>query len=262
MNPSPPTKKEDPMTGKITILRSVLATALGFAPTKDIRFYLNTVHIRKTDTGKLTVEATDGGAVAVCELPNADGAGLATGSYLIPREALANFLKAIKGTKFDVGVELAFTQDPVNPAEPRAIPPRRFSISAMGQSSSGLLVDGVFPDLSRVTAKPFDRLSALPVIAQMQPCYMDGLCSVAAAAGHVVARKGVAYPYPAFPLAYQLIPPGMEVISEGETHQTANRRLLDVMLCESIYMIAGAWKVTVMPLRNARDVVANAYNGI
>jgi DNA polymerase III beta subunit, central domain len=248
------------MTGKITIPRSVLATALGFAPTKDVRFYLNAVHVRSTDTGKTTVEATDGGALAVCELPDADGAGLAPGSYLIPRDALANFLKAVKAARFDVDIELTFTQDPVNPAEPKAIPARWFSISAMGQSSSGSLVDGVFPDLSRVAAKPFDRLSALPVVAQMQPRYMDSLLAVAAT--HSATAKGAIYPFPAFPTTYQLIPLGVEGAGEGESQPQATRRLLDIMLSESIYMIVGPWKVTVMPLRNSLGIVTNTYNGI
>jgi hypothetical protein len=65
---------------------------------------------------------------------------------------------------------------------------------------------------------------------------------------------------PQYPTAYQLIPLGMEVIREGETLQTANRRLMDTMLNESVYAVVGDWRITVMPLRSLRSVVLGTYN--
>jgi hypothetical protein len=241
---------------KIEILRSVLATALEFAATKDIRFYLCAVHIR-ADGGRAWVEATNGHALAVLRLPDADAAGLPDGSYLIPRDAIASIIKAIKLPKIDPAIGITFTQDAATNGEPGK---RRFTLSAFGQSVSGDLVDGRFPDVARITAPAFDNARAMPVLAQIQPAYAKAVMLAYASTGGSTKVKGMEYPMPQYPTAYQLIPLGMEVIREGETLQTANRRLMDTMLSESVYAVVGDWRITVMPLRSVRGIVLDTYN--
>jgi hypothetical protein len=190
-------------------------------------------------------------------MPDADAARLPDGSYLIPRDAIASVIKAIKLPKLDPVIEITFTQDPPNDGEPGK---RRFTLSAFGQSVSGDLVDGVFPDVARVTAPAFDNARAMPVIAQIQPAYAKAVMLAYASVGGSTKVKGAEYPMPQYPTAYQLIPLGMEVIREGETLQTANRRLMDTMLNESVYAVVGDWRITVMPLRSVRGIVLDTYN--
>jgi DNA polymerase III beta subunit, central domain len=238
---------------KIEIYRSILATALEFAATKDVRYYLKAVHIRVSG-GIASIEATDGSALAVMRLPSPGT--LPDGSYLIPRDAIASIIKAIKLPKLDPTVEITFTQDPPNDGEPGK---RRFTLSAFGQSIPGDLVDGVFPDVARVTAPAFDNARAMPVLAQIQPAYAKAVMVAYASVGGSTKVKSAECPMPQYPTAYQLIPLGMETIGEGETLQTANRRLMDTMLNESVYAVVGEWRITVMPLRSVRGIVLDTY---
>jgi DNA polymerase III beta subunit, central domain len=238
---------------KIEISCSILATALEFAATKDVRYYFCAVHIR-VDGGNASIEATNGHVLAVVRLPSPGT--LPDGSYLIPRESITSIIKAIKLPKLDPTIEVTFTQDPPNNGEPGK---RRFTLSVFGQSVSGDLVDGRYPDVARLTAPAFDKTRAMPVLAQIQPAYAKAVMVAYASVGGITRAKSAEYPMPQYPRAYQLIPLGVETIREGETLQTANRRLMDTMLNESVYAVVGEWRITVMPLRLVRGIVLDTY---
>ena len=127
---------------EFTLTRGQIRAMLHLAATKDIRFYLNGLHIVQDGRGTI-VEATDGhvlGLLRVSEAP------MPPAKVILDRDSL----KPLTGTKrqSDEVVEFYVDGDTVK-------------ASAMGMLTTFKRVDGVFPDVSRVTPRA-ETLAATP----------------------------------------------------------------------------------------------------
>lgn len=80
---------------KITITKNQLKAALFCSAKKDIRYYLNSIYIEKTESGATYIVATDGVKMFVGELTQSDSGALE--NIIIPRDTIELVLK----TKLD-----------------------------------------------------------------------------------------------------------------------------------------------------------------
>jgi hypothetical protein len=105
------------------MIHNILKACVTVAAKKDIRFYMNAVHIRKNHDGKLVIEASDGhmGLIVTCH--NVPGFDIAAENILIDRKNVENALKVFK---------------PINSVTDNTIETFGFTP-----------VDGRFPDLER-----------------------------------------------------------------------------------------------------------------
>lgn len=127
---------------EFTLTRGQIRAMLHLAATKDIRFYLNGLHIVQDSRGTI-VEATDGhvlGCLRVSEAP------MPPAKVILDRDSL----KPLTGTKrqSDEVVEFYVDGDTVK-------------ASAMGMLTTFKRVDGVFSDVSRVIPRA-ETLEATP----------------------------------------------------------------------------------------------------
>lgn len=78
------------------MIHNILKACVTVAAKKDIRFYLNAVHIRKNRDGKLVIESSDGhmGLMVTCH--NVPGFDIAAENVLIDRKDVENALKVFK----------------------------------------------------------------------------------------------------------------------------------------------------------------------
>lgn len=124
----------------IDITRANLRAALIFAAKGDIRYYLNSVCLHVGECGDARLIGCDGHRLGLVHLCDASGA--APGEYIIPREAVENIKKAVRG--FD-GLTLAIDGE-------------AFTISdnyGGAIIAGGKLVDGKYPDWQRVMPQTF-----------------------------------------------------------------------------------------------------------
>ena len=145
---------------EFTLTRGQIRAMLHLAATKDIRFYLNGLHIVQDGRGTI-VEATDGhvlGCLRVSEAP------MPPAKVILDRDSL----KPLTGTKrqSDEVVEFYVDGDTVK-------------ASAMGMLTTFKRVDGVFPDVSRVTPRA-ETLEATPdAPANFNPALLMRFCDCA-----------------------------------------------------------------------------------
>jgi DNA polymerase-3 subunit beta len=109
------------------------ATAL-FAAAKDSRYYLNGVQI-ESGHSETRLVATDGGAVAVCRIPQGHGEGRVV-SGIIP-------IEAIKTLKTGGGIVSLSIDDGT------------YTLAQGVTATSGKCIDGVYPDWRRVIPDTF-----------------------------------------------------------------------------------------------------------
>lgn len=78
------------------MIHNILKACVTVTAKKDIRFYLNAVHIRKNHDGKLVIEASDGhmGLMVTCH--NVPGFDIVAENILIDRKDVENALKVFK----------------------------------------------------------------------------------------------------------------------------------------------------------------------
>ena len=123
---------------KFSIPASMLAAVLPCAAKRDLRSYLNAVHIDYTPK-RARVVATDGTVLAICRGPIAVTEGdVASYRITIPRELIDPALKT-KCESVDVRI-----------GEPEQDGRQPVVVSAGNQSWTGLAVDSAYPDYETV----------------------------------------------------------------------------------------------------------------
>lgn len=145
---------------EFTLTRGQIRAMLHLAATKDIRFYLNGLHIVQDGRGTI-VEATDGhllGCLRVSEAP------MPPAKVILDRDSL----KPLMGTKrqSDEVVEFYVDGDTVK-------------ASAMGMLATFKRVDGVFPDVSRVTPRAETLATTPDSPANFNPALLMRFCDCA-----------------------------------------------------------------------------------
>ena len=123
---------------KFSIPASMLAAVLPCAAKRDVRYYLNAVHIDYTPK-RARVVATDGAILAVCRGPIAVTEGdVASYRVTIPRDLIESALKT-KCASVEVRI-----------GEPEQDGRQPVVVSAGNQSWAGPAVDRVYPDYEAV----------------------------------------------------------------------------------------------------------------
>lgn len=123
---------------KFSIPAPMLAATLPCAAKRDVRYYLNAVHIDYTPK-RARVVATDGVVLAICRGPIAVTEGdVASYRVTIPRDLIES---ALKTKCASVGARIG---------EPEQDGRQPVVVSAGNQSWTGLAVDHVYPDYEAV----------------------------------------------------------------------------------------------------------------
>ncbi len=135
---------------KFTLTRGQIRAMLTLAATKDVRFYLNGLHITQDARGTM-IEATDGHALGVLRV---DSIPQAPCSAILSRDNL----KPLAGTKKESGQVIEFSID------------NEFvTASVNGTVSTFRVVDGRFPDTLRVVPTN-ESLQINPIeVSQIDP---------------------------------------------------------------------------------------------
>ena len=143
---------------QFTIQRKQLRALLNFAATKDIRYYLQGVHVRQDHRGTI-LEATDGHALGMLRI---DDSPKPVGSCILPTAAV----KTLLGSRKDGNQYLDFDVDGLN-----------VTASGHGTITTFQRFDGTFPDTARVTPKesPEDGFAQFDVdlLVKFQQCAID-----------------------------------------------------------------------------------------
>jgi DNA polymerase-3 subunit beta len=113
---------------QITIKTNELKALLICVGKKDVRYYLNGVHFESSANG-IIAASTDGHRLLCINLPNEQAEGV---KALIPRALIEAAVKT-KSVYIEITIE-----------------GHQVTLSSMGQSISGSITDGVFPDFRRV----------------------------------------------------------------------------------------------------------------
>lgn len=113
---------------QFTIKTNELKALLICAAKKDIRYYLNGVYFESSDNGLIAV-ATDGHRLLAINLPNETVEGV---KALIPRALIEAAIKT-KAPIVEISIE-----------------GQQVTLTSAGQSTSGAISEGVFPDYRRV----------------------------------------------------------------------------------------------------------------
>jgi len=125
-------------------LRELIDSTRFAISTEETRYYLNGIYIHAFE-GKLRAVATDGHRLARIELDLPDGAADMPG-VIVPRKCVAEVRKLLDEYADDVPVELSLSSSKI-----------RFRFSPEATLTSKL-IDGTFPDYSRVIPTANDRL--------------------------------------------------------------------------------------------------------
>jgi DNA polymerase-3 subunit beta len=113
---------------QITIKTNELKALLICAGKKDVRYYLNGVHFESSANG-IIAASTDGHRLLCINLPAENAPGI---KNIIPRALIEAAVKT-KAPVIDISIE-----------------GHQVTLSSAGQSISGSITDGVFPDFRRV----------------------------------------------------------------------------------------------------------------
>ena len=119
---------------------NTLRAALLFAAKEDVRYYLVGVRIKVEPSGLAQLHATDGHRLLIARIPAVleDAAEL---DVILPRDAVEAMLKTKGLAKAAPTIELQVTGD-------------KFSFRGAGVEMSGALIDGRYPDVTRVVSAP------------------------------------------------------------------------------------------------------------
>ena len=117
--------------------------------TEETRYYLNGIYIHKADSGELCAVATDGHRLAMTRQALPSGA-VQMPSIILPRKAVSELRKLLDDFDGDVLVGLSETRAEF-----------RFGVVRL----TSKLIDGTFPDYTRVIPIGNDRIMQVDVIA-------------------------------------------------------------------------------------------------
>lgn len=121
---------------------NTLRAALLFAAKQDVRYYLIGVRIRVEASGLAQLHATDGHRLLIARIPPVlEGSASAELDVILPRDAVEAMLKTKGLAKAAPTIELQVTGD-------------KFSLRGAGVEMSGALIDGRYPDVTRVVSAP------------------------------------------------------------------------------------------------------------
>jgi DNA polymerase-3 subunit beta len=110
--------------------------------TEETRYYLNGIYLHKSEQGELCAVATDGHRLAMTRQSLPSGASNMP-SIIVPRKAVTEVRKLLDDFEGDVGVALSDTR-------------AEFSFGAVRLKTK--LIDGTFPDYTRVIPRGNDRI--------------------------------------------------------------------------------------------------------
>ena len=135
-------------------LRQIIDSTRFAISTEETRYYLNGIYLHVTEgaTPALRAVATDGHRLARIELPLPDGAAAMPG-VIVPRKCVAEIRKLLDEVDGDVEVSLSASKI-------------RFRIGPdfnKGATLTSKLIDGTFPDYSRVIPTANDKLLKIDV---------------------------------------------------------------------------------------------------
>jgi len=117
--------------------------------TEETRYYLNGIYLHKSDAGELCAVATDGHRLALTRQSLPAGAA-AMPSIILPRKAVTELRKLLDDFDGEVTVSLSDTR-------------AEFGFGAVRLKSK--LIDGTFPDYTRVIPQGNDRIMQVDVAA-------------------------------------------------------------------------------------------------
>jgi DNA polymerase-3 subunit beta len=117
--------------------------------TEETRYYLNGIYLHKSDAGDLCAVATDGHRLALTRQSLPAGAA-AMPSIIMPRKAVTELRKLLDDYEGDVTIALSDTR-------------AEFGFGAVRLKSK--LIDGTFPDYTRVIPQGNDRIMQIDVAA-------------------------------------------------------------------------------------------------
>ena len=136
---------------QINIPTHVIKAAIYCAGTKDIRYYLNGIHIRVTDEQMVYIESTDGVIAFQDRLPHLHETDKGPFGIIIPIDAAKSAAK---------------TKAPILSFE--SLPSGRYTLGDVLFSA----IDGKFPDIDRVMPAKHPVESCHPDAAQFNPEYL------------------------------------------------------------------------------------------
>ena len=110
--------------------------------TEETRYYLNGIYLHKSDQGDLCAVATDGHRLALTRQGLPSGAA-GMPSIIVPRKAVTELRKLLDDVEGEVGVALSDTR-------------AEFTFGAVRLKTK--LIDGTFPDYTRVIPQGNDRI--------------------------------------------------------------------------------------------------------
>ena len=110
--------------------------------TEETRYYLNGIYLHKSEAGDLCAVATDGHRLAMTKQPLPAGANDMP-SIIVPRKAVNELRKLLDDVEGDVGIALSDTR-------------AEFNFGTVRLKTK--LIDGTFPDYTRVIPRGNDRI--------------------------------------------------------------------------------------------------------
>ncbi len=116
---------------------------------EETRYYLNGIYLHKTEMGDFCAVATDGHRLAMTRQTLPSGAG-SMPSIILPRKAVTELRKLLDGFEGDVAISLSDTR-------------AEFGFDTIRLKSK--LIDGTFPDYTRVIPQGNDRIMQVDVAA-------------------------------------------------------------------------------------------------
>jgi DNA polymerase-3 subunit beta len=117
--------------------------------TEETRYYLNGIYLHKAESGDLCAVATDGHRLAMTRQALPSGAA-AMPSIILPRKAVTELRKLLDDFEGDVTISLSDTR-------------AEFGFGTVRLKSK--LIDGTFPDYTRVIPQGNDRIMQVDVAA-------------------------------------------------------------------------------------------------
>jgi len=142
-------KSDSPVTFIVVAadMRDLIDATRFAISTEETRYYLNGIYIHKNDDGNLCAVATDGHRLALTRQTLPSGASQMP-SVILPRKAVSELRKLLDDFDGDLEVGLSETR-------------AHFSFGAIQLTTK--LIDGTFPDYSRVIPVGNDRIMTVDV---------------------------------------------------------------------------------------------------
>ena len=131
-------------TAQAPVLRTLFEKSSFAVSTEETRYYLNGVYFHAAEEGGETVlraVATDGHRLARIDAPLPEGAATAPG-VIVPRKTVAELRRLLDGAEGEIAVSVSET---------------KIRFAAQGLTLTSKVIDGAFPDYTRVIPTANDR---------------------------------------------------------------------------------------------------------